>query len=173
MTAKRAGLSIYALKRLSADFADKSKVERHVDGQDASDVYAKAGQVCPKRGVRRLRHARKCPAEFRELGRKVLHRAAGRAAEQRRPRRCLVQPGDRPNQQRKHPRVVNTASALDLDFLRDMPNIKSMLFGSSLGTYGTDSLAGIMAGDINPSGRTADTFSGNPLASPAAQNYGD
>ncbi len=69
--------------------------------------------------------------------------------------------------------IVNTASALDLDFLRDMPNIKSVLFVSSLGTYGTDSLAGIMAGDINPSGRTADTFSGNPLGSPAAQNYGD
>lgn len=62
---------------------------------------------------------------------------------------------------------------LDLDFLRDMPNIKSMLFGSSPGTYGTDSLAGIMAGGINPSGRTADTFSGNLLGSPAAQNYGD
>lgn len=54
-----------------------------------------------------------------------------------------------------------------------MPNIKSMLFGSSPGTYGTDSLAGIMAGDINSPGRTADTFSGNPLGSPAAQNYGD
>lgn len=62
---------------------------------------------------------------------------------------------------------------LDLEFLRDMPNIKSVLFVSSLGTYGTDSLAGIMAGDINSPGRTADTFSGNPLGSPAAQNYGD
>lgn len=62
---------------------------------------------------------------------------------------------------------------LDLEFLRDMPNIKSVLFVSSLGTYGTDLLAGIMAGDINSPGRTADTFSGNPLGSPAAQNYGD
>ena len=49
-----------------------------------------------------------------------------------------------------------------------MPNIKSVPFVSSLGTYGTDPLVGIMAGDINPSGRTADTFSGNPLGSPAA-----
>ena len=69
--------------------------------------------------------------------------------------------------------VVNTASALDLDFLRNMPNIKSVLFVPSLGTYGMDSFAGILAGDVNPSGRTADTFSGNPLGSPAAQNYGD
>ena len=69
--------------------------------------------------------------------------------------------------------IANTASALDLDFLSDMPNIKSVLFVSSLGTYGTDSLAGILAGDVSPSGRTADTFSGNPLGSPAAQNYGD
>ena len=69
--------------------------------------------------------------------------------------------------------VVNTASALDLDFLEDMPNIKSVLFVPNTGTYGLDSLAGILAGDINPSARTADTFSGEPLASPAAQNYGD
>ncbi len=69
--------------------------------------------------------------------------------------------------------IVNTASALDLDFLEDMPNIKSVLFMPSAGTYGLNSLAGILAGDINPSARTADTFSGEPLASPAAQNYGD
>ncbi len=69
--------------------------------------------------------------------------------------------------------IVNTASALDLDFLEDMPNIKSVLFVPSAGTYGLDSLAGILAGDINPSARTADTFSGKPLESPAAQNYGD
>ena len=69
--------------------------------------------------------------------------------------------------------IVNTASALDLDFLEDMPNIKSVLFVPSAGTYGLTSLAGIIAGDINPSARTADTFSGEPLASPAAQNYGD
>ena len=69
--------------------------------------------------------------------------------------------------------IVNTASALDLDFLEDMPNIKSVLFVPSTGTYGLDSLAGIMVGDINPSARTADTFSGEPLKSPAAQNFGD
>ena len=69
--------------------------------------------------------------------------------------------------------IVNTASALDLDFLEDMPNIKSVIFVPSTGTYGLDSLAGILAGDINPSARTADTFSGEPLASPAAQNFGD
>ena len=69
--------------------------------------------------------------------------------------------------------IVNTASALDLDFLEGMPNIRSVLFVPSTGTYGLDSLAGIMAGDINPSARTADTFSGEPLKSPAAQNFGD
>ena len=69
--------------------------------------------------------------------------------------------------------IVNTASALDLDFLEDMPNIKSVLFVPSAGTYGLESLAGILSGAINPSARTADTFSGEPLASPAAQNFGD
>ena len=36
-----------------------------------------------------------------------------------------------------------------------------------------DSLAGILSGDINPSGRTVDTFAADALGSPAAQNFGD
>ena len=43
----------------------------------------------------------------------------------------------------------------------------------SVGNYGLYALADIFAGNINPSGRTVDTFAADALASPAAQNYGD
>lgn len=69
--------------------------------------------------------------------------------------------------------ILNTASALNLGWLEQFPNIKSVLFVPSTGRYGTDSLADIFAGEASPSGKTVDTFEANSLNSPAAQNYGD
>ena len=69
--------------------------------------------------------------------------------------------------------ILNTASALNLGWLYQFPNIKSVLFVPSTGRYGTDSLADIFAGEVSPSGKTVDTFEANSLNSPAAQNYGD
>lgn len=69
--------------------------------------------------------------------------------------------------------IVNTASALELDWVSDFPSIKAILFVPSTGTYGTEALAGIFSGSVNPSGHTVDTFAADALASPAAQNYGD
>jgi beta-glucosidase len=69
--------------------------------------------------------------------------------------------------------IVNTASALQLDWVAQFPSIKSILFVPSTGTYGTDALAGIFAGEVNPSGHTVDTFVADALASPAGKNYGD
>lgn len=69
--------------------------------------------------------------------------------------------------------VVNTSQAMELGWLSQFPNIKSVLYVPSTGTYGVNSLAGIFSGRINPSGRTVDTFAVDTLASPAAQNFGD
>ena len=69
--------------------------------------------------------------------------------------------------------IVNSAVVVELGWLDQFPNIKSVLLVPSTGTYGMDSLAGILAGDINPSGRTVDTFAADALSSPAAQNFGD
>lgn len=69
--------------------------------------------------------------------------------------------------------MVNTASALQLDWVADFPNIKSILFVPSTGTAGTEALAGIFSGRVNPSGHTVDTFVADALASPAGKNYGD
>ena len=69
--------------------------------------------------------------------------------------------------------VVNSNAAVELDWLADFPNIKSVLIVPSTGTYGAESLAGILAGQINPSGRTVDTYVADASKSPAAQNFGD
>ncbi|WP_418827416.1 glycoside hydrolase family 3 N-terminal domain-containing protein [Paratractidigestivibacter sp.] len=69
--------------------------------------------------------------------------------------------------------VVNSNAAVELDWLADFPNIKSVLIVPSTGTYGAESLAGILAGQINPSGRTVDTYAADASKSPAAQNFGD
>ena len=69
--------------------------------------------------------------------------------------------------------VVNSNAAVELDWLVDFPNIKSVLIVPSTGTYGAESLAGILAGQINPSGRTVDTYAADASKSPAAQNFGD
>ena len=48
-----------------------------------------------------------------------------------------------------------------------------MLVVPTTGTYGVESLGRILAGDINPSGRTVDTYVADASKSPAAQNFGD
>lgn len=69
--------------------------------------------------------------------------------------------------------IVSTASAVELGWLQQFPNIKACLVVPSTGTDGMSSLAGILSGRVNPSGRTVDTFAADALASPAAQNFGD
>ncbi|WP_115727976.1 glycoside hydrolase family 3 N-terminal domain-containing protein [Actinomyces culturomici] len=69
--------------------------------------------------------------------------------------------------------VVNTASALELDWVKDYPSITSVLTMPSAGTTGINSFAKIFTGEINPSARTVDTWAADVAASPAAQNFGD
>ncbi|MDO4848904.1 MAG: glycoside hydrolase family 3 N-terminal domain-containing protein [Coriobacteriia bacterium] len=69
--------------------------------------------------------------------------------------------------------VVNSNAAIELDWLGQFPNIRSVLVVPSTGTYGAESLGRILAGQVNPSGRTVDTYAADASASPAAQNFGD
>ena len=64
--------------------------------------------------------------------------------------------------------VSNSNAALDFDFLKDYPNIKAVVSATAI-----ESLPYVLTGQVNPSGRTVDTFASNPLASPAAMNFGD
>ncbi len=64
--------------------------------------------------------------------------------------------------------LLQTNAALELDWLKDFPNIKSVVFAPTIDA----NIGKIFSGEVNPSGRTVDTFATNALASPAAQNIG-
>lgn len=67
--------------------------------------------------------------------------------------------------------LVNSANALEMDFLADYPAIKSVLWIGYPGQSGIESMARILNGTVNPSGHLADTWLKDNLASPAARNY--
>ena len=69
--------------------------------------------------------------------------------------------------------LVNSSAAMELGWVEQFENIKSVVYLPSAGNYGLYALADIFSGAVNPSGRTVDTFAADALASPAAQNYGD
>lgn len=64
--------------------------------------------------------------------------------------------------------LVKSSAAMELDWLKDYPNIKAVVYSQNV----TNALAQVFSGEINPSGRTVDTFVSDALASPAAQNFG-
>ncbi|QEA53070.1 glycoside hydrolase family 3 N-terminal domain-containing protein [Loigolactobacillus coryniformis] len=65
--------------------------------------------------------------------------------------------------------LVNANAAINLDWLKAYPNIKSVVYAPTI----SNSLGKIFSGKINPSARTVDTFAVNASESPAAQNVGD
>ena len=65
--------------------------------------------------------------------------------------------------------LINANAALELDWVAQFPNIRSIIFSPGA----AQAIPGVLTGTINPSGRTVDTFATDALASPAAQNFGD
>ncbi len=69
--------------------------------------------------------------------------------------------------------IVNAANAMELGFVNEYPQIKSVLYCPGTGQTGFDGLGKIIAGQVNPSAKTADTFVADLLATPSANNFGD
>lgn len=69
--------------------------------------------------------------------------------------------------------LVNSSAAMELGWTADFPNIKSIVYIPSAGSFGLYALADIFSGKVNPSGRTVDTFAYDASSAPAAANYGD
>ena len=69
--------------------------------------------------------------------------------------------------------VYNGANAFQFDFLNDYPQIKSVLWCPPAGQTGFAALGEILAGTVNPSGKTSDTFVYDLTATPTFNNFGD
>lgn len=67
--------------------------------------------------------------------------------------------------------ILNTANPLELGCLDKYPSVKSVLWVGLPGTVGTCALARILRGEVNPSGRLADTWTKDHMAAPACNNF--
>ena len=61
---------------------------------------------------------------------------------------------------------------MELGQLETIPGIDSALYVGLTGQYGAESIPGLLYGDINPSGRTADTFAYDLATAPSYVNSG-
>ena len=66
--------------------------------------------------------------------------------------------------------LINTSNALQVDFLNDY-DVDACLWVGGLGIAGTEAVADILAGKVNPSGSLVDTYCYDNLTSPAMKNY--
>ena len=69
--------------------------------------------------------------------------------------------------------VYNGASVFELGFVNEYEQIKSVLWCPGPGQTGFNALGKILTGEINPSGKTSDTFVADLLDTPVANNFGD
>lgn len=68
--------------------------------------------------------------------------------------------------------IVNAANAMELGFVNEYDSIKSVLFCPGTGQTGFEALGEILAGEVNPSAKTADTFVYDLTATPTYNNFG-
>ena len=69
--------------------------------------------------------------------------------------------------------VYNGANAFQMDFLKDYPQIKGVLLCPGTGQSGFEGFGKVVSGEVNPSGRTVDTYVSNMKNSPWWNNFGD
>lgn len=68
--------------------------------------------------------------------------------------------------------VYNGANTMELGFVNEYSQIRSALWVPGTGQNGFNSLGSILSGEVNPSGRTADTFVADLTAAPTFNNFG-
>ena len=68
--------------------------------------------------------------------------------------------------------VYNAANTLELGFVDEHPQIKSVIWCPGTGQTGFNALGEIVAGEVNPSGHSADTFVYDLTAAPYFNNIG-
>ncbi len=66
--------------------------------------------------------------------------------------------------------LINTSNALEVDFLNEY-DVDACLWVGGLGISGTEAVADIIVGTVNPSGSLVDTYCYDNFSSPAMQNF--
>ena len=69
--------------------------------------------------------------------------------------------------------IVNASTSMELGPLQDDAGIDAIVYAGSPGANGFNALGPILAGEINPSGRTVDVFARDFTADPTFVNVGD
>ena len=69
--------------------------------------------------------------------------------------------------------VINSGNAMELGFLDEYPQIRGAVWIGTPGPKGAESLAEVLAGEVNPSGRLTDTYAYDVASAPATENFGD
>lgn len=68
--------------------------------------------------------------------------------------------------------IVNAANTMELGFVEDYKQIKSVLWCPGTGQSGFNSLGKILSGEVNPSAKTSDTFVRDLTKTPTYNNFG-
>ena len=69
--------------------------------------------------------------------------------------------------------VVNAANTMQLDFVEDYSQIKSVVWCPGTGQSGFNALGKILNGEVNPSAKTSDTFVRDLTKTPTYNNFGN
>ena len=69
--------------------------------------------------------------------------------------------------------VYNGANTMELGFLNDYKQIRGAIWCPGTGQSGFESLGAVVAGTVNPSGKTSDTFVYDLTATPTYNNFGN
>lgn len=69
--------------------------------------------------------------------------------------------------------VINANNTMELGWVDQYESIQSVVLAPGTGAYGMSGLGRILDGEVNPSGRTVDTYVYDLTKTPAANNQGD
>ena len=63
--------------------------------------------------------------------------------------------------------IINASNVMQMDFMKNIPGLDACLLVGPTGTVGAKAIPQVLYGDVNPSGRTADTWPMNHRYNPA------